>query len=639
MKLFSLYFLFFFVIFKGHCQDTSVLENSITTFFEEDFDDYFQVQQYFEKTKFGKDEIDLLLWKSKVNKNILGEIHSYNLLGRYHRNNTAYKKAIENYLNALNLSREFKKLNAEIVILNQIGVVYRRQDKIRSALNYHQFALELINKIPTPTDDIKMSKSVCENSIGNIYLKLKQYKLALEKFEKAIITKKELQDKRGLAINYHNIGFVYQNLEKLDEALFNYNKSLQYNLEIKSKIGKVICHNSISNVLILKGEYKKALKYVQEVKTLSQEIGNKFYITSVYNTIGNCEINIGNLDKGKKIIKNSLDISLKYGIPTNTNKSYEYLSEIYRLKGDYENAYTFYKKSILGENETFNDRNILYVNNLISKYDNEVKNNKIKSLAKENEITKLKLTRNRNILIIALVSIALLGVLLYAIYGQRLLSNDKKILVLEQEALQNQMNPHFVFNALNSIKLYIINNEQKNAVYYLNKFSKLIRSILESSKTKEVPLSDELKTMNLYMSIENIRFSNEIVYHENIDDEINLDKVKIPPLILQPFLENAIWHGLSSKKGVKKVTLSVTKISNDFIQIDILDNGIGRKEALLIKKNKSLKRKSIGIELTKQRLQNFTDVYKHNYSLVYTDLMDENNSPIGTKVSLKIPLS
>lgn len=639
MKLFSLYFFFFFVIFKGHCQDTSVLQNSITTFFEENFDDYFEVQKYFEKTKFGKDEIDLLLWKSKVNKNILGEIHSYNLLGRYHRNNTAYKKAIENYLNALNLSREFKKLNAEIVILNQVGVVYRRQDKIRSALNYHQFALELINKIPDPTDDIKMSKSVCENSIGNIYLKLKQYKLALEKFEKAIITKKELQDKRGLAINYHNIGFVYQNLEKLDEALFNYNKSLQCNLEIKSKIGKVICHNSISNVLILKGEYKKALKYVQEVKTLSEEIGNKFYITSVYNTIGNCQINIGNLDKGKKIIKNSLDISLKYGIPTNTNKSYEYLSEIYRLKGDYENAYIFYKKSILGENETFNDRNILYVNNLISKYDNEVKNNKIKSLAKENEITKLKLTRNRNILIIALVSIALLGVLLYAIYGQRLLSNDKKILVLEQEALQNQMNPHFVFNALNSIKLYIINNEQKNAVYYLNKFSKLIRSILESSKTKEVPLSDELKTMNLYMSIENIRFSNEIVYHENIDDEINLDKVKIPPLILQPFLENAIWHGLSSKKGVKKVTLSATKISNDFIQIDILDNGIGRKEALLIKNNKSLKRKSIGIDLTKQRLQNFTDEYKHNYSLVYTDLKDENNSPIGTKVSLKIPLN
>ncbi|WP_431166614.1 tetratricopeptide repeat protein [Tenacibaculum halocynthiae] len=640
MKLFPLYIFFFCINFSGYSQDQPVeSETMIKAFFKEDFNDYFQVQHYFNKTQFGKGEIDFLLEKSKGSKNILGKIYSYTLLGRYYRNKTTYEKAIENYLNALNLSREFKKVNAEIVVLNQIGVVYRRQDKIRSALNYHQFALELVNKIPNPTKDIKISKSVCENSIGNIYLKLKQYKLALEKFEKAIVTQQELQDKRGLAINHQNIGFAYQNLEKLDSALVNYNKSLQYNLENKSRIGKVICHNSISNVLILKGEYKKALKYIEEVKVLSEQIGNKFYISRIYNTLGYCQIKLGKLDEGKKNVNKSLSISLKHGIPTNTNKSYEYLSEIYRLKRDFEKAYVFYKKSIVGTHKTFNDRNILYVNNLINKYDNEVKNNKIKSLAKENEITKLKLTRNRNILIIALVSIALFGVLLYAIYGQRLLSNDKKILVLEQEALQNQMNPHFVFNALNSIKLYIINNEQKNAVYYLNKFSKLIRSILESSKTKEVPLSDELKTMNLYMSIENIRFSNEIAYHENIDEGINLDKVKVPPLILQPFLENAIWHGLSSKKGIKKVTLSVTKVSNDFIQIDISDNGIGREAALRIKKNKSLKRKSIGIELTKQRLQNFTDEFKNSYSLVYTDLTDKNNSPAGTKVSLKIPLS
>ncbi|CAL2093496.1 Tetratricopeptide repeat-containing protein [Tenacibaculum sp. 190524A02b] len=613
-------------------------DSIINAFFKENLTGYFKVQHFFNKYRFDKTQIDLLLKKSTKNKNRLGQLYAYNMLGRYYRNNTNYEKALEYYTMALDLSRKEKALHAEIVTLNQIGVIYRRKDQIRSALNFHQFALELANKIDAPSKDIQISKSVSENSIGNIYLKLKQYKLALEKFHRAIVIQRELDDKRGLAINHQNIGFAYQNLGKLDSALTNYNKSLEYNLESDSKIGKVICHNSISNVLILQGNYQKAFKYINEVKQLSEQIGNKFYTSRVYNTLGYSQFKLGNLKEAKTYIKKSLNISLKHGIPTNTNKSYDYLSEIYKQKKDYKKAYEYYKKAIDGNHKTFNDRNIMYVNNLINKYDNEVKNNQIKNLAKENEITKLKLTRNRNILIIALVSIALFGVLLYAIYGQRLLNNDKKILMLEQEALQSQMNPHFVFNALNSIKLYIINNEQKNAVYYLNKFSKLIRSILESSKTKEVPLSDELKTMNLYMSIENIRFSNEIAYTESIDESINLEKVKVPPLILQPFLENAIWHGLSSKKGSKKVDLSVKKSTDEFIQIEIIDNGIGRAEAMKIKKSKSLKRKSIGIELTKQRLQNFTDGYKNNYSLIYIDLVDENRKPSGTKVSLKIPL-
>ena len=141
---------------------------------------------------------------------------------------------------------------------------------------------------------------------------------------------------------------------------------------------------------------------------------------------------------------------------------------------------------------------------------------------------------------------------------------------------------------------------KKTQYIYLNKFSKLIRNILDSSRVKEVTLAEELKTMNLYVSIENIRFSNEIKYIEEINPDLNLERIKIPPLVLQPFLENSIWHGLSSKKGNKEVKLSVDKISEEYIEIDITDNGIGRRAALKIKNNKSLNRKSIGIDLNKR---------------------------------------
>ena len=636
MKIFSIVVLFLSI--TSTCLSQKNVDSLITSAIEKKESNYFKLQKHFRRVRFTNDEIALLLNKSKESGYSLGKIFAKNVQGRSYRNITEYDKAIESYEEALKEVKRIKSIEAEIVTLNQLGVVYRRQDKIRFALNYHQAALEIISKIDVPNNDVKISNSITINSIGNIYLALKQYERALEKFNQSIIIQKDLNDRRGLAINHQNIGFAYKNIGDLALALKNYQISLKYNTLNKDRLGKVICHNSIADILIKQGKYNEAYKYIIEVISLAEEIGNRYYLSEVYNTLGWVYLKLKKLKDAQYYLDKSLKIGIKNNIPSSLTLSYSHLSELNQKKENYKKALDFYQKSKEIERKTFNDKNIRYVNSLINKYDSEVNTNKIKNLARENEIAKLRLLRNRNILIIALVSIALFGVLLYSIYRQRLLKNDKQILLLEQDALRIQMNPHFVFNALNSIKLYIINNEQKNAVYYLNKFSKLIRSILESSTVKVVTLGEELKTMNLYMSIENIRFSNEIIYKEKISESLNLETIKIPPLILQPFLENSIWHGLSSKKGDKKVLLSVDKLSNEFIQIDIEDNGIGREEAFRIKSNKTLNRKSIGIDLTKERLDNFSAQFQSDYSIEYIDLLDKNGKIKGTKVSLKIPL-
>jgi len=215
---------------------------------------------------------------------------------------------------------------------------------------------------------------------------------------------------------------------------------------------------------------------------------------------------------------------------------------------------------------------------------------------------------------------------------------DKELLELKISSLQSQMNPHFIFNSLNAIKLYIIDNEKENAVYYLNKFSKLIRKILASAREKENTLAEEIDTLKLYIDIENIRFQNEIESSFTIEEKLNLNTIKIPTLILQPFIENAIWHGLSSKKGAKTIEISLKKESNSYLKITIEDNGIGRKKSSEIKKNKVHKKESIGIELTEERLRNFTKNYKLSYTLEYEDLYNDSNNTFGTKVTLKIPL-
>ena len=200
------------------------------------------------------------------------------------------------------------------------------------------------------------------------------------------------------------------------------------------------------------------------------------------------------------------------------------------------------------------------------------------------------------------------------------------------------MNPHFIFNSLNAIKLYIIDNKKENAIYYLNKFSKLIRKILATTREKEITLSEEIETIKLYIDIENIRFNNEIESNFTVDTKLSLDTIKIPSLILQPFVENAIWHGLSLKKENKKLHIDVRKKEKTHIEISIEDNGIGREKSSLIKQKKLYKKDSVGINLTKERLSDFEKDYKNNYTLRFEDLYNENKNASGTKVIIDIPI-
>ena len=629
---------FFFLLITNISLSQKKVDSLITNVIENKETSYYKLRDHFKNIKLTETSIHTLLKKSKKNNYVLGEVYAKSISGHIHKRRGDYNKAIKEYEEALHKAELINNKEAQIVLLNQLGIVNRYEDNIRESLTFHQKALDIILRLKINNKRLKISKSISINSIGNIFLALKQYERARNLFNQSIVLQYEVNDKIGLAINYQNIGYANENLGEYDIALINYKKSLDFNLINNDEFGKVICHNSIANVLIKKGNYQEAYKYINEVVKPVESLGKVNYRSKVYNTLGLVLLRLNRDSEANVYLQKSLQLSIDNNNPENLILTYNYLSQLYVKALDYKKSLHYYKKSIEIEKNTFAKKNILYLNSLITKYDNEITSNKLKNLAKENEITNLKYLRYRNILIIALVSITLFGVLLYSVYRQRLLKNEKQILLLEQEALRIQMNPHFVFNALNSIKLYIINNEQKNAVHYLYKFSKLIRSILESTTIKEVSLAEEMKTMDLYMSIENIRFSDAIKYSTDVDPNVSIDTIKIPSLVLQPFLENSIWHGLSSRKGEKKINLSVSKISDKFILIEIEDTGVGRKEAFRIKSNKTLKRKSIGIGLTEQRLHNFSTQFENDYSLIYKDLINEDGSIKGTRVSLKLPI-
>lgn len=590
-----------------------------------------EVTTVFLRYKKDIDTIHFLLNECINSSYLEGQLIGFNSLGRYYRDYSFFNKSIFNHKKAYEIATEIDNVLFQIKILNSIGSVYRRQDDIRNALNYHQKALLEASSIKNPTIDIKQTISIAENSMGNIYLSLRQYKLALKEFSKSIITQKEINHKLGLAINFQNIGYANQELGHLDIALVNYNNSLYYNGLINSDIGKIICNYSIAGLFIKQQKYTEALHKVNSILPLAIQENDKYYLSSTYNVLGLAQVYL-NIPEAEKNLLKALKISKEHKVQNSIVKAYEYLAILYEKKNNYKKAFIYYRKAIEEDAKTFNDRNLKYVSELITKQEKERVENQIKDLAKQHEITQLQLTKSKNSLIIIIVSSILICVLFFSFYKFRYYQNKTKILSLKQEALQSQMNPHFIFNALNSIKLYIINNEQKNAVKYLNKFSKLIRRILEASQIRETTLYQELETMEVYMSIENIRFSNEIQYRTIINPLVNTEQIKIPPLILQPFLENSLWHGLSSKKGEKQIILSVSKKDANFIEITIEDNGIGRKAAVEIKEKKTIQRKSIGIHLTKERLKKFNS----QFLLTYTDII-KDGLVSGTLVCLKIP--
>jgi len=214
---------------------------------------------------------------------------------------------------------------------------------------------------------------------------------------------------------------------------------------------------------------------------------------------------------------------------------------------------------------------------------------------------------------------------------------ERQIAEIEMSALRAQMNPHFIFNALNSIKLYVVSNEPKTAAKYLTKFSKLIRSILNNSKSKLVSIEAELKALELYIQMEQFRFNFKFDYEINVDEEVDKEFTEIPPMLLQPYVENAIWHGLMHKHDGKGELCICIKVIDGNLEFIIEDNGIGREKSMTLKSKTKTKHQSVGMQITADRLAMANRLYGTEGKVEVIDKKDENGKSLGTKVTFFLP--
>jgi len=206
-------------------------------------------------------------------------------------------------------------------------------------------------------------------------------------------------------------------------------------------------------------------------------------------------------------------------------------------------------------------------------------------------------------------------------------------------ALSSQMNPHFIFNCLNSIRLYAEQNNVEAAGEYLSMFAQLIRNTLHNARREKILLQDELDSMGLYLKLEAMRFKEKLKYQIVVDDNVDVDFVEIPPMLVQPYIENAIWHGLMHKEDGGTIRLHFKQSTDDVLIVTVEDNGVGRQNSANIKWVALTKQKSYGTQITSERIALINEKYHINATVQTTDLRNNKNEPCGTLVTLKIPLN
>ena len=322
------------------------------------------------------------------------------------------------------------------------------------------------------------------------------------------------------------------------------------------------------------------------------------------------------------------------------------LSEVYKYVGDYNKALESYQEYV-------NLVDKLYLKkeqeiSQVSRFSRDIalKQNRISSLEKDRELSESKFaltlkeqqliaeSNKRQLLIIYALGFAMLMMMLitYLFYRnnkQQKLANN----LLALKSLRTQMNPHFIFNALNSVNNFIAQSDERSANRYLTEFSTLMRSVLENSEEDFIPLSKEIELLQLYTKLEHSRFADKFDYEINIDESVNIDEFQIPPMLIQPYIENAIWHGLRYKeeKGFLKITLNQS--GPELIKITIEDNGIGRERSTELKTLNQKKQKSKGMGNIKKRIEILNDMYKDKVDVFIEDAFKNNT---GTRVILTL---
>jgi hypothetical protein len=550
------------------------------------------------------------------------------------------------------------------------SVAWKRDEDYTQALFHFNEVKNSILKI----ENYEKLPSI-ENAIGAIYLLTGEYESALNQFQLSTDAASESNDYSTMAISTINMAIIYNKLNDKEKAIETNKRALEYIKKDTSQdqsLNQIITSLNLADVYRRNGQLDDAELTLNNIKPVIDSIDyfvanaryniarahllhdqnreeelfqlvskeapqlkqNRGYDQLTYSTMiyyyGSGLIKRGRKSEVKPIV-NELEAMVENSGIDHKNNLYQYIYDLTSNLGDYEKAFYFLDLHKVLNDSLLNESTNEKIINLEKLYELEKKEKEIESRSRENETLK-----KRNSTLLALIfGLLFIGSLIYlALYRKR--QNEKEQMnQIEQKMLSLQMNPHFIFNAISSIQNYLFDEgDTKIAIHHLSTFASLMRQMLENSREKLIPLQNELDFLTNYMNLQKLRFDDRFNYSINIDKNIDPENISIPPLLMQPFVENAIEHGKIYLQKDGLLHINIRNYKNN-IQIEISDNGIGFEASKNFEpKSMVIKKKSLAIDITNERLHLLSKLMKKQFSFN----INANKKEAGTTVLIDLPL-
>ncbi|HRQ49804.1 MAG TPA: tetratricopeptide repeat protein [Agriterribacter sp.] len=586
--------------------------------------------------------------------NISGVGRMYNNIGLLYFNTSDYYNAVTYHQKGLNIFVDLKDSSRIATSLTNIGVEYQYVSDYPKALDHFFKALTIYEAKGNANNSSGIANAL--SNIGIIYKNLEQYDEALVYQHKALKAYEEMHNKQGMASAYGNLGIIYDLLSRPAEAIGFYLKALPLN-EVSGNPRRIASDLSNLGVAYMHlSDYEKSFQYLLRSKKIYESSGDKHNLSGVLLQMGALYLNAPlsflqqrNISPSARHItamryqKAALQLAKEIGALSLQSEALKSLSEIYEANFEPGKALATYKAYVLLRDSGVNDEKRVEMANRAAAFEFEKKavllgaeHDKAIALAGA-EIKRQRIIRNAVLGgIAALLAAAFAGYVAYkrkrdAAEQRKDIEFKARVAETEMKALRAQMNPHFIFNSLNSIADYIGKNDIPAADSYLARFARLMRLILENSEQKAVPLADDLKALELYMQLEAKRLDNKFDYSISVAEDIDQDNTLVPPLLLQPFVENSIWHGLVNKKEGGEIKIRITS-ANGMLLCVVEDNGVGRQQTTGADKDVHIEKKSLGMKITRERIDIMNQSKNANASLTLHDLTQ------GLRAELRLPL-
>lgn len=555
----------------------------------------------------------------------------YNLLGKRHRSRAQYGKAMKYHQRALDFATRSgdKNLLAEVYL--QIAVVYRRIDDNPKALEMHIEALSLAEET---NDTLLISSSI--NGIGNVNYNLDRFATSIEYFKRSLAMSKKTGNKLGMAINHNNIGESLLKLGEVDSALFHLFTSLDYNYQINSKVGQSICFNSIGGAYIEQGRPHKALEYLEKALLLNEERGDLMQVAISFTNIGETYLDIGEMNEAESYLLRAIALAREIGTLFQIENTSKLLSELYEKQGANGKALEYFKMSAAYRDSIINEKNIHHLTTQQAIFDSERQRARIEELNQQTLKQKSMLDRQRFYLITVLIVVVAVSFAIIMIIRQSQLRNRYKNVRHQQRLLRSQMNPHFIFNALSAIQVYILEHDIEKSSRFLTDFARLMRQVLQSSTHDYISLKEEAQILGYYLELQRLRFSEAFEYNLHVDEALPTRDIMVPPMLTQPFIENAIEHGIKPIGTGGKIEVKFRKDRSRMIVV-VEDNGIGI-DASKKASEKEKGHESMAIKITRERLDMLRRDSGGKTDLVILDKKQVNPFDRGTIVKIVLPV-